>query len=563
MLFTEESDVEDILSAKDVDAILSKVAEVARKLRSARNAFVPISRLPPELLSAIFMSLQDTDQGTFAPASFRRWYRVTHVCQRWRDVALSCPPLWTQIDTFTHERWVEEVLNRSRKASLDMRVQLSRPSSRTLGAWRMAVAHLSRMQVLHLSLDKKTFDNLLPVSVVTEVEMQRLTSLVISNLHRFDEPLDLPEGLFNRGAPNLQRLEIQHCTISWNMPLLLTCPRVRKLAIQSAQPTPPTTSQLLHILQSMPLLEDLRLSETLPSVSTSESSMVHLQHLTKLALRGNAPQITNLLNIMHIPPRVTTSLFCHTPTHPSELATLGATLRPFFTQASSPNGFYISATEFGIRVHTGSKTIPPRRLSAWEDFADEGSSMLTISRASSQQFLPVLAHSLPLNNISALAVEDDQRFLDCDTFCSVLQVMPNVRTLQVYGEAGMHVTEVLCTETEGDGTAATRALLLPKLEHLHLQEVEMCWNVNHANLLNRLQEMQFLRSERGQAISELSMTMCCDVAEEEVRVLCHLFVDVHWDGFKARGSEADDDDDDEEGQELWDMWEGDGVGWHS
>src|SRR5882757_2973135 len=72
----------------------------------------PVNRLPPELLVHIFSFLGG---GAFVvPAS--------HVCRRWRDVALDTPSLWTVIreedDIFAAQSFME----RSRHAKLDVSV---------------------------------------------------------------------------------------------------------------------------------------------------------------------------------------------------------------------------------------------------------------------------------------------------------------------------------------------------------------------------------------------------------------------------------------------------------
>ncbi|KAI0039928.1 hypothetical protein FA95DRAFT_1462389, partial [Auriscalpium vulgare] len=60
------------------------------------NAGLPVSRLPPEILSAVFSILTDIDRPRNHGKSLA-WISITHVCRKWRDVALNNPTLWSTI----------------------------------------------------------------------------------------------------------------------------------------------------------------------------------------------------------------------------------------------------------------------------------------------------------------------------------------------------------------------------------------------------------------------------------------------------------------------------------
>ena len=56
-------------------------------VRAAKNSFAPINRIPPEILS-LLPDYRETDHQLVA---------LTHVCRRWRDIFISCSPLWTSL----------------------------------------------------------------------------------------------------------------------------------------------------------------------------------------------------------------------------------------------------------------------------------------------------------------------------------------------------------------------------------------------------------------------------------------------------------------------------------
>lgn len=79
-------------------------------LHRSLNLFVPINRLPPELLAEIFHLSQDWCRNWFpythtnvysecgpCPMSLT-WIAITAVCHHWRQVSFQTPTLWTQVD---------------------------------------------------------------------------------------------------------------------------------------------------------------------------------------------------------------------------------------------------------------------------------------------------------------------------------------------------------------------------------------------------------------------------------------------------------------------------------
>ncbi|KAM5536517.1 hypothetical protein V8D89_009794 [Ganoderma adspersum] len=81
-------------------------------VRQQMNAHAPIHALPTELLQLVFFHTL-APPNAFLPfdvrgakadvrAEARRTLALTHVCRRWRNVALDTAALWTRIDTHTH-----------------------------------------------------------------------------------------------------------------------------------------------------------------------------------------------------------------------------------------------------------------------------------------------------------------------------------------------------------------------------------------------------------------------------------------------------------------------------
>src|SRR5882672_6382746 len=78
---------------QDIDAAKRLILSILTR----RNMLIPISILPAEILARIF-------HFSVAGASFLRsnrpgWVSVTHVCRRWRQIALDDSTLWTRFST--------------------------------------------------------------------------------------------------------------------------------------------------------------------------------------------------------------------------------------------------------------------------------------------------------------------------------------------------------------------------------------------------------------------------------------------------------------------------------
>ncbi|KAH9927438.1 uncharacterized protein BXZ73DRAFT_48775, partial [Epithele typhae] len=69
--------------------------------RSLRNAYAPINRVPNEILVLIFENIPVpkfyTEWLDSPSVSTKDLIPITHVCRRWRDVALSAHFLWSSI----------------------------------------------------------------------------------------------------------------------------------------------------------------------------------------------------------------------------------------------------------------------------------------------------------------------------------------------------------------------------------------------------------------------------------------------------------------------------------
>ncbi|EED84756.1 predicted protein [Postia placenta Mad-698-R] len=123
----------DSHSLADLHCIENELLHTLADVRMSRNAQRPVNRLPVEILSKIFHQilppLTPYLEG-FSRERFLVWdsffdfkdtdalLPLSHICRRWRDVALDTPTLWTTICNSSHPDAIDEYSLRSRGVPL-------------------------------------------------------------------------------------------------------------------------------------------------------------------------------------------------------------------------------------------------------------------------------------------------------------------------------------------------------------------------------------------------------------------------------------------------------------
>ncbi|KAF9480798.1 hypothetical protein BDN70DRAFT_804624, partial [Pholiota conissans] len=105
---------------KLIDDTIERYQTYILTLKNQRNNFISISRLPPEVLSHIFMIVRVDAEDSEPTKQLFAWIKLTHVSRYWRNVAIASPNLWAYIDNpmLDNSPWLEECLRRSKDANL-------------------------------------------------------------------------------------------------------------------------------------------------------------------------------------------------------------------------------------------------------------------------------------------------------------------------------------------------------------------------------------------------------------------------------------------------------------
>ena len=208
----------------DIDCEIQRLSNWICSLKSRRNSLCTVSRLPPEVLSEVFLDLAEQLQAQDRFKVDFKWTSVAHVCHLWRHVALQHGRLWGKIDMTRPDR-TSAFVDRSKGAPLAVRQSF--PGS--LADLPTAFADPSyRYRELHLrAKEGQLGPNVLRI-LSSPIHAPVLESLVLEVSDSFVE-FTLPPTVFDHKAPALTRLQLQNVRLEWSASLF---PSLTHLSIQ-------------------------------------------------------------------------------------------------------------------------------------------------------------------------------------------------------------------------------------------------------------------------------------------------------------------------------------------
>ncbi|KAF9810443.1 hypothetical protein IEO21_06941 [Rhodonia placenta] len=258
-------------SCSQLKSIEDELLHTLSDVRMSLNAQHPVNRLPVEILGEIFHQvppLLNPDLDDPSLEEFLVWdslfdfkdtdalLPLTHVCRRWRDVALDTPTLWTTIYGSSHPDAISEYRIRSQSAPL---------------------------RVLNVE------DEDLDVEQLWRTDGQRIQSLASYTGRDSDLPASYAHGLqalaawdcqFQGDVSNVKVLVLR--AVDWHLPSSLTNLTHFYFAQKRLHAV-----DLFHILSIAPRLEDLGLDKIIAEDAFDPHEnipAVTLHHLRRLAI---------------------------------------------------------------------------------------------------------------------------------------------------------------------------------------------------------------------------------------------------------------------------------------
>ncbi|TFK69012.1 hypothetical protein BDN72DRAFT_878700 [Pluteus cervinus] len=257
------------LHRSQIDDQISHLREQLRNLLLARNTLLPISTIPNEILSTIFLMSQLNYYRAYK-VEMRPLLALTWVCHNWRTIALSAASLWTYIGK-ENLHWSAECLIRSKQAPLQVSLTFDDPSILDIGATILSQIH--RFRKLQLNFGDPTespfgaaerFENIL-TQPAPMLESFSLAYATVST------------PLFSRVFPQLRTVHLSWVDITWGWgPNLLPFGNLTHLSITIPDRGIPVTNFLEALSPTLPNLENLQLIYVFTSSPSSHNTCTAL-----------------------------------------------------------------------------------------------------------------------------------------------------------------------------------------------------------------------------------------------------------------------------------------------
>ncbi|KAI0310529.1 hypothetical protein OF83DRAFT_853769 [Amylostereum chailletii] len=266
------------------------------------------ARLPAEVVLEVFLFV-----AAFKPSEHKQTppsTRVSHVCRRWREIALQHQILWTTL-SMPHFDGIS--MNLERSGTLPLTVHLihvfpSKIPRRTYD--HLALEALPRVRSLAFSLWPR-YD----YSTLWTRPAPRLESLTLTALRRrvglsLVDFKRLTDDIFDAHVPRLRTLRLHACEIHPTSPLFSA--QLRKLELKNIRclfPTAPNLHDpeaLLDALRTMPNLEELAIISPVSEKGwlervVDEGPVVPLDRLCKLVLEDYASRLSSFIRRLRRP----------------------------------------------------------------------------------------------------------------------------------------------------------------------------------------------------------------------------------------------------------------------
>jgi len=341
-----------------IDQQLATLLDKVCLLRQWRNAFAPISRLPPEILCRIFEIARDTDHIRHRRPEV--CVTITHVCSAWRDIAMRFPGLWSRITPSYHLNWVEAMMLRSGTAPLRIHVD---PGHKlyTLPTI-LSDATVKRLQELAIS-------GLHFPALALKMHCPSMFDCYAPLLERFNITFASPsfdarsddvmlDRLFSKGTPHLRHLTMKNCLLPCTSLMFRSPLTFLRLALSHDSDTSMlwTVDQLADVLENLPTLETLELHNVIPTMSrpfappapASALRTIALPRLAKLSIVSHTfSQCSLLLDRLAMIPSSYIHLECSTHDEP-----LGRPLQLSFSSLSDLLKLRNGANGEAISIHS-------------------------------------------------------------------------------------------------------------------------------------------------------------------------------------------------------------------
>jgi F-box-like len=499
-------------------------------LKTRRNSLVLISRLPPEILSEIFLVFAEQSQTNKFKTSYE-WLSVAHICHSWRDVALAHGRLWGRMDVASQNR-TDEFLVRSKGAPLAFRQSIEGPLTDPL--FSKAPGNPVRFREFHLQSVGRVGANIIDL-ISTPIHAHVLESLII-DISDNTSDLVLPATGFGEHAPHLTRLQLHNVRIEWPVSFF---PNLTHLAIHHSGINHfprPSVSHVLGALENMPCLEALHLVDQalfeFPDGSPYMNKIITLPRLSSLHLFGTVSDCNALTSHLAFTKFLNLDLHCTNVTQISEVQTLLGFVKAnfdIFKRQGAPS----------MRVNVDS--MAEHFILTCETYSDKPNPCVSVGIYSNDQIFfrdqnpeiyAAMFQAIPPRPVRRIRLRN-QLVMSSDTWTSLLSRMSEVRALDVFFDGSVNVTHILGSEVITQSSASdiiSASFYCPKLGILTFYGISFRRRTsNDLHFSEALLDCLKKRCAKDSGIKDLAFNSCADVGHSVAMQFRNFVRKVHWD----------------------------------
>ena len=463
----------DVLPRSQVDVLEQNAMDVLRVVRSIKNTFAPVNRIPPELLSLIPDHFETDNPFKID----KELINLTHVCHGWREIFISRASLWRFLDCANLDK-TRVCIQRSRESPLEITL-VAQLLGRYSDALLLTIPHIGRLKALTLYGDSpsvldlpKVFRSPAPLLEKLEIKACDHRFAAIENILFNGDFSSLHELRLTRVATNLPWKDLSNLT-----------------TFDFCQPIPGTSmTRLLTFFERAPLLRNINLPNSLPDSSDAPAErVVPLLRLRSLNIYG-AQGHSVLLNHLCIPTGAlvilgfflndrNTQIRDYLPRSLDNLSNIShiTSIRLDFKLGTA---VWLEGPSGGLRMNFPAYPAPDQRIESLDE--------------------------LPISTTKTLAIHQ-YRVSEIKVYRTLL-MMNNLRTLMLTNCINISFFLVL-----NPARNASNTVLCPKLEELSLSVPEQEVEFHTDDLLEMAKE----RASVGAKLSAIVITCPCDMISED------------------------------------------------
>ncbi|KAI0067580.1 hypothetical protein BV25DRAFT_1911482 [Artomyces pyxidatus] len=465
---------------EELMAIQSVVCTVSAEL----NSLSPISRLPPETMSHILSYVAAIDRPDlelkpekFALAHRQRlgWIKATHVCRRWRHIALNFTDLWRRVILVFGAEWAEEMVARAKSAplcfTLDHRWRTVRESTGPVIS-----DHLQRTQsvsVLHGGSSSAGYWLRYLAKCLFHKPAPFLESVEFGDP---DERVhwDMESNFFNDSAPRLRSVVLRGCTsFAWHSPILR---HLTSLTIEDCTQRL-SFDDFVTLLQQMKAIKVLVLKHCLPNVedtsSSSPSAVVDLTQLTDFTLNGVLSIVVRLLTHLRIAGTTRLSITSHSgqnfdyPMFVTVLQGTGFLDKGLpFTHVQHPTVSYGACLYAWRAPHASASSSPHDPADLMLHFSSGGNRI--VERTAVALLKAIHPRAIPGQDLVHLEVRSYRDGWTAQTWLDLFGHSPNMRRVEIAGRPIATAFVTALSHRSGDAETGCQSFFMPSLTSLEL-----------------------------------------------------------------------------------------------